>query len=908
VSDPLALLNMMIPFIILFGVSVLAMTLAHLGLSISGNRYPTEISSIIGLAVFIGTEFALGIYETSWILLMLFLVTPVMVYESIRPPTGEIESPVLLDTYDECDDVLCFALGGKFVALGVMKITSLPLERERPTSKEDADDELKILHPLWENSKQSETTYTIEARVVNGLVELAVFILSKGKDWKSTIKKVKQNREVTETWLNQMDYSYEVLARDELEDAYESLNIDSVGVLRADGIPKKLSGSLGLLVQRLVERGVDGSVQVSFTAGAIPRLSKESGIQRGNPEKQPRIPHRVEDHNLRSMYKQMVEVEACEETGVFRCGMNVIVHGGSTLHQVESIIKSVWSSVKVKALPISQVWWNWNRYLMRDQTQGSASVSGARLYALIDLSEPLPGVPRRVTPPEFLLPMRESDTSDMVPIGSVMLKRKKLGQVYGIPKDHFCHHVGLYGGTGTGKTNTVKHLLDEINQLDVPFLVIDPSTTQFRELCERVENLRVFTAGDEHTAPFRHNPFHVLPGVPVHKHIENLATCFIAYWPTEGILVEQITKVFKRMYALAGWDSLSKTRGRTVVLSDLIEAKEMVINELEYGARFNQELIGAFKSRFESVLGDPILAVMLNTEKGITISDLLENPTVIEMRNLSDSKIGLVTSLLLVQITEYLESQGRLPDQELKHVLVLEEAHRVLKQTNTGGGLFDSHAIQQQAINTIVQLLREARGYGLGVIILDQSPSELATSAVKLPGITITHFLKDSGDRTLFGSQANLTEDQTRYIGALKKGEAIVHSGFNEQAVNVQVPYFRNKIVGTNEPWTDERIAYWMEEFYASRPYMRQQLLPVVDPWTPDSKVLQNLEFVTESEDFMERLEEYLNTRTGLARVLVERLLLKHHVKVSPAETQRYVSLFLNFISNLERCEHERGQ
>ena len=192
-------------------------------------------------------------------------------------------------------------------------------------------------------------------------------------------------------------------------------------------------------------------------------------------------------------------------------------------------------------------------------------------------------------------------------------------------------------------------------------------------------------------------------------------------------------------------------------------------------------------------------------------------------------------------------------------------------------------------------------------MFLDQSPSELATAAVKLPGITITHFLKDSGDRELFGSQANLTEEQTRYIGALKKGEAIVHSGFAEQAVNIQVPYFRSKFGGSDIHWSDERIAYWMEEFYASRPYMKDQLFPVMDSWEPDPKVLENLEFVTKSEEFQERLEEYLSPRTGLAKVMVERMLLRHRVSASPMETQRYVSLFLNFVSNLERCENERG-
>jgi hypothetical protein len=342
------------------------------------------------------------------------------------------------------------------------------------------------------------------------------------------------------------------------------------------------------------------------------------------------------------------------------------------------------------------------------------------------------------------------------------------------------------------------------------------------------------------------------------------------------------------------------------MLSDLIEAKDSVVGELEYDSRLNQDLIGAFKARFEFVLDDPVPAVMLNTEIGITIPELLKHPTVFELGNFSESKVGLITSLLLVGIAEYLEVQGRLPDQELRHVLVLEEAHHVLKQVNTGGGLFDSHAIQQQAINSIVQLLREARGYGQGTIILDQSPGDLATAAVKLPGITITHFLKDSRERVLVGSQANLTEDQIRYIGELKKGEAIVHSGFNEQAVNVQIPHFRGKYVGTGELWTNERIAHWMQAYYSTRPYMKKQQLPMVDSWKPDPIVLRNLEFVTESDEFVENLEEYLNPNSGLAKNLVERLLSRHQGSINPVETERYVSLFIDFLGNCERFSDER--
>jgi len=905
VPDPLALLNMAIPCFILFGVSIMTITLVHLGLSISGNQFRTEISAVLGLVVFIGTQFLLGIYETSWTLFMVLLVTPLMVYEAVRPLNENDKAPVLLDTFAECNDVLCFSHGGRYVALGAMKIISLPREKQRLATKDDIDDELKVLHPLWENSKQSGATFTIEVRVVDGLVELVVFVLLKGKDWKSTIERVKQSREHVETWLNQMDYSYEILGGASLEETYKALNTDSVGVLRAEGIPKRLSGNLGLLVQRLVEQGVSASVQVSFSSGAIPRFSKESGIQHGNPEKQPRIPHRVEDHNLRSMYKQMVEIEACEETGVFRCGMNIIVHGGNTLHQVESIIKSVWSSVKVKVSPIGKVSRSWNRYLLRDQTQGTASMSGARLYALIDLSEPLPGLTRRVIPPEFLLPLLKSeDEEDSVLLGDVLFKTKKLQQKYRIPKDKFCLHTGIYGNTGSGKTNTVKHIISEIHRLDVPFLVIDPATNELRQLGEVVDNLRIFTVGNEGVAPFRFNPFEVPPSVPIQKHIDNLTTCFTANWPTEGILVELISKVFRRAYSLAGWDTLKDRRGRTILLSDLQNAKEVVINELEYGPRLTQEFIGALKTRFESIIDEPQIAVILNTEKGISIPELLSHPTVIELRSLSSTMASLVSSLILVGVAEYLEARGKTSDPELKHVLVLEEAHRILKQVDTGG-LLESHAIQQQATNTIVNLLREARGYGLGIMFLDQLPGGLADAAVKTPGITIIHLFKVPLERVIVGGQANLTDAQMRYIGSMKRGEAIVHEGFMEQAVNIQVPLFPH-----TKTWSDFDVSTWMDSFYKQYPHMLRQHLPRITQWKPDPMILFELKQVVEEVDFLRTYDRLLNHSVRSAENYVQGFVERVVTNGSVSNVENYTSYLIDYLHKalgLEGDVSERG-
>jgi len=930
VFDAAVLLDILIPLLILFGVSILTMTLAHLVLSTNGNQFATEISSILGLVVFVGIEVVLGIFTLHWTLLMLFLVTPLMLFEALRSGDGrEGDWPKALEIDDGrggvVDDVLCFSIGRKYAALAAIAITGIPIEDEKTLHRGEEDDELKWLYPLWEDSQQSHVTYTVEAKTEKGMASLRIFVSSNDKDWKQAMEKALRARLIVETWLTRKEYGFEIILADQLWRTYLELDYGvlrapgvpavaeseraSLGVLSVEGVPKSFSSDLG----QLLEMKVSGHVLVSFTSGPVPRLGRDTGEVRGDPQHQPRVPFRVEEHKLRKTYEQMAEIEACEETGSFRVGVSILVHERSAseveyaLKQVSAAVRSVWGGVKVMTVSVGRLRRAWGRLLLRNHLRGTASVSGARLTGLLQMSTALPGVATRIVPPEFALPAPTSLFTDSVTLGHLLRKGKPIAQQYGIPTSSFCLHTGIYGNTGSGKTNTALHLVHQLHQRDVPFLVIVPAKKEWRQLGNLVSDLRIFTAGDEETAPFRYNPFEVPPGVSISKHIDGLITCFTAAWPTEGILVEHIAKVFRRVYSITGWDVLENKRGREILLTDLYRAMEIVASELEYGLKLNQDFVGALKARFGSVIDDPQLAVILNSEKGITIPELLSSPTVIELNSLPPTKASLIGSLILVGVAEYLEAQNKSTEQELKHILVIEEAHHLLKRINTGGGLYESHSSQQQAINSIVSLLREARGYGLGVVILDQLPGELADAAVKLPGITIIHLLKDPRERAIVGGQANLNDEQLFYIGALEVGEAIVHQGFAKQAVNIRVDHFQPvDSSGETPSWNNYSVSKLMQPLYEMHKHLEKQSLPIIDTWRPNPLVLRNLEYIIESEDFARNLEKYLEPSSGLAKVLVERLLRKHHVSAKPEETKRYVSLFINYLNNPERCTDER--
>jgi hypothetical protein len=674
--------------------------------------------------------------------------------------------------------------------LAAIAITGIPIEDEKASHRGEEDDELKWLYPLWEDSQQSHVTYTVEAKTEKGLASLRIFVSSNDKDWKRAVEKALRARLIVETWLTRKEYGFEIILADQLWRTYLELDYGalrtsgvpavveseraSLGVLSVEGVPKNLSGDLGQLLQQLLEMKVSGHVLVSFTSGPVPRLGRDTGEVRGDPHHQPRVPFRVEEHKLRKTYEQMAEIEACEETGSFRVGVSILVHERTAsevehaLKQVSTVVRSVWGGVKVMTVSVGRLRRAWGRLLLRNHLRGTASVSGARLTGLLQMSTALPGVATRIVPPEFALPAPTSLFTHSVTVGQLLRKGKPIAQQYSIPTSSFCLHTGIYGNTGSGKTNTALHLVHQLHQRDVPFLVIVPAKKEWRRLGDLISDLRIFTAGDEETAPFRYNFFDVPPGVPINTHINNITTCFIANWPAEGILTEHITKIFRRTYVRAGWDPLTNKRGHPILLDDLYAAMGEVAKKLRYGERLNQDFVGALTARFESLLDDSVLSVMLNTEQGLTIPDLLNHHTILELRGLPEGQRALLTSLIMVGVAEYLEAKSTTSGQELRHLLVLEEAHHVLKRVAVGYGLQEGHAVQQQAINTLVQLLRESRGLGLGVILIDQLPGSLASAAVSLPGITIIHLLKDALERVLVGSQANLTDVQLMHIGVMR--------------------------------------------------------------------------------------------------------------------------------------------
>jgi len=118
---------------------------------------------------------------------------------------------------------------------------------------------------------------------------------------------------------------------------------------------------------------------------------------------------------------------------------------------------------------------------------------------------------------------------DRLRLGRIVERDQASEVEFVVGRDQLTRHAFVTGVTGSGKTNTIFQLVTQAAAADIPFLVIEPTKTEYRSLLETDvmgEALSVFTLGNELVAPFRLNPFEFPAGIPVGVHLDLLRSVF----------------------------------------------------------------------------------------------------------------------------------------------------------------------------------------------------------------------------------------------------------------------------------------------------------------------------------------------------------------------------------------------
>jgi len=401
------------------------------------------------------------------------------------------------------------------------------------------------------------------------------------------------------------------------------------------------------------------------------------------------------------------------------------------------------------------------------------------------------------------LPARKSGTQIL--IGEVMDRGISTGNFYSIRPDDLVKHALVVGVTGSGKTNTCFYLLNQIwnGPFNTPFLVIEPAKTDYRSFLSVLgfQDLQVFTLGDETTSPFRLNPFEIMEGVRLQSHIDNLRAVFNASFVMYAPMPYVLERCIHEIYRDKGWDLTTNANKLQLneenksdiypTLNDLYEKIDTVVESLGYEEKITMDVKAALKTRVGSLcIGGK--GAMLNTRLSIPMDLLLSKPTILELQSIGDDEEkAFIIALLMARLYEYREAEYRTKkDTNIKHLTLIEEAHRLLTKTTTDFSNLEMVNTKAKAVESLCNILSEIRAFGEGIIIAEQIPNKLAADAIKNTSLKIMHRIVAMDDRDVMGSTMNLTEDQNRYVAIMEAGKGVTFSeGFHEPFL-VQVPLF----------------------------------------------------------------------------------------------------------------------
>ena len=414
------------------------------------------------------------------------------------------------------------------------------------------------------------------------------------------------------------------------------------------------------------------------------------------------------------------------------------------------------------------------------------------------------------------------------PLNHIELGRFQDGGVASIPVQDLVRHGLISGTTGSGKSNTAKHILRQLwEKARIPFLVLESAKQDYRTLMrdsETKDSVCIYTVGNESCFPIRLNPFELLPGIRVESHVGKLQACFEASMPSIGPSSSIIAEALHRSYEQTGWEltdhgekgKLGNRRFPT--LASFIEQLEEVVSSRGYEGEVRSNMRAAIGGRLRPLLFGSKGSILSSQRNYPSPHELFNRPTILELNDLNLDDKALISMFLLVLLREYREENA---SSKLQHVTLIEEAHNVLANNVSKGSIETGTADTRfKAVESFCQLIAEIRSYGEGILLVDQSPQKIARDAIRNTNLQIVHQLRDPDDRNAVAKTMLMDEEQESYLGKLSTGKGAVFFSGLEKATFIQVP----SLTGEVDASSNKEPLGWISDD-AVRSYM-QRLMP----------------------------------------------------------------------------------
>jgi DNA helicase HerA-like ATPase len=424
----------------------------------------------------------------------------------------------------------------------------------------------------------------------------------------------------------------------------------------------------------------------------------------------------------------------------------------------------------------------------------------------------VPGISVIDSTPEFSLNQPIDSGEESINIGKLLYGGSETNMEYKIPVASLAKHTLLSGINGSGKTNTVQAILNNLAK-NMPFLVIEPAKTEYVDWAleynknHTEDSITIYIPGCKTFRSKNHlegyklekqlklNPFEIVwldkeQDPNVLTHIDRLKSTFAAAFPMYDILPVLMEDLIYTVYQNKSTDWLTQQPeyGKTIppTLNSMSISVDKVISNRQYEERIERNMKACLNTRIDS-LKRGWKGEMLNTIHSTNWKELFEKRCIINLSYVGDDvDKAFFMALILQFLYEYRAAQAELGhtdfnDNTCKHLTVIEEAHRVMSNCT------NPEMPQYKSAMMFSNMLSEIRAYGEGLFLVDQVPTRLIPDAIKNTNLKITHRLVAEDDSRSIGESMGLSEEQRKIIPKLMTGQCLVAGSLSPETYWIKV-------------------------------------------------------------------------------------------------------------------------
>lgn len=367
-------------------------------------------------------------------------------------------------------------------------------------------------------------------------------------------------------------------------------------------------------------------------------------------------------------------------------------------------------------------------------------------------------------------------------------------------------HLLVAGATGSGKTTRVVEVLNRLDVQEVSVVVFETAKRTYRTRLQRRgrPSPRVYSLGSSVSygaasrfRPLRVNPFYFELGTPLKRHIAVLSDALAELMPTEAMIGPLLRRAVEACYDERSWD-IEAARPRTGCVAswptvvDFVVQVRKLAEQLTYGQEVNANYRGALESR-ASLFLDATFQDIFGYGGNTPIDELFPpgHDAIIEVEDLPPSDVDVRAFVMTLLLSRLRATQGarrantrgssnpqseqrQVNDEPRQWLLVVEEAHNVLDRQFEVRRPADESNAGRTLLRSVVRLLQEGREMGIGVMVVDQSPTRLARDVISNTGTKIAMRLEDASEMAEIGQSMGLDEDAWQKLGFLQVGEALI--------------------------------------------------------------------------------------------------------------------------------------